>query len=868
MAEEPNQPDDHKPGDQHITHMVVGAIWAVLGTGVTVWSYSAAASGGGKYVIAWGAIAYGLFRIGRGVFGMLGPAAEPEPEPEPESEPVAEPEIPEARALRGAEQAADDGPDRPWVSVRKRELGLVVVLALAILLPGLSSFTLIDPWEGHYGEVARRMLEDDDWIKLQWQNEPYFRSKPALSFWLMAASMRAHGVAAGGGYSGEIASGSLTIWALRLPFALCGAFGLIMLWWMLARLVSRRVAWIAFGVCASTPFYALVARQAITDMPMVAASMGAIACFMLAVHAGDRELTPLWKKLNAYHIFLFVLGLFLAVQLLRYGFDFAADPTLGRGIKLKTHPAMLSTAPYAAGFALLAVFTWWLFPTRYTRQVYMYWAYFLIGVSILGKGPPGAVVVVAACALYVVMTGGWHLVLRVSILQGLAIVALTTVPWHMAMVLRDGRPWVAEYFGHHWFKRAGKGVHGDTGTFNFVAQQLGIGLWPWIALVPAALYAALSRGAAKLREDRVRLGMTIWAVAGFAIFALVQTKYHHYVLPAVPAFGILIAFWADDILRGRAQRVGVALAVAIPIVLFVARDLTGEQKQIIELFIYRYDRPWPSKAPWSVDVGSYFFFFGILLSAALVGAIYGRIRREAMMAFGGVAVVYSLWVTNGYMGAAAPHWGQGALHATYFAERDIHGVDYLYYGLRDLADDWDGGARELTVQSVLPDGFTTGLPMKIHIEVKGQDSYDLHGTVSSTGDDKFWIDIPAAEVAKLDDAIARGRTMKRANKRPWSQVNADRMIAWQLNWRGENFWQGGEIWGETRDTQTVFVKTDNKEFLEYINRPESAGRRFFVVTEAGRADGLKAVLPTPRGKQTVKKIDTSCNKFTLLEFSL
>jgi len=571
---------DESPKDVHVSRMVVGA----------------AASGGGKYVVAWGAIAWGVFSFGRGVFGMLaGEEAAAEPAADADADADADAEVPAARALRGAEpQDEDRDEERPWNRPRRRELALVAVLGLAILLPGLASHSLIDPWEGHYGEVARRMLEDDNWVKLQWQNESYFRSKPGLTFWLMATSMRLHGVASDGGFSGEMLASNWAVWALRLPFALFGAFGLLMMWLMLARLVNRRVAWLTFGVCATMPMYSLVARQAITDMPMVATAMGAIACFMLAIHSGERQLKPMWRRLNAYHIFVIVLGLFLGLQLLRYGMDFSSDPSLGRGIKVRLlHPAVWATLPYALGFAAWVFATWKLWPTRHSRQVYMYWAYFLVGVSVLAKGPPGAAMVVIVCALYIVITGRWNLLTKVSLPQGIIVLLLTAAPWHTAMILKDGRPWMAEYFGHHWFKRAGKGVHGESGTFNFFVQQLGIGLWPWIAIVPAALYASLERGVARVREDRVRLAMTLWAVGGFAFFALVETKFHHYVLPAVPAFAALIAFWIDDVLEGRVNRVGLAVAAGVAILLFVMRDLMSEQKQLIELFIYRYDRPWP-----------------------------------------------------------------------------------------------------------------------------------------------------------------------------------------------------------------------------------------------------------------------------------
>src|SRR5690242_17983791 len=93
------------------------------------------------------------------------------------------------------------------------EVAVAFVVACGVLLPGIAAYTLIDPWETHYAEVARRMLQDHDWVFLRWQDES-FRSKPVLTFWMMAAGLRAFGVGAGGGYSGEMIAGDLPVLAL------------------------------------------------------------------------------------------------------------------------------------------------------------------------------------------------------------------------------------------------------------------------------------------------------------------------------------------------------------------------------------------------------------------------------------------------------------------------------------------------------------------------------------------------------------------------------------------------------------------------------------------------------------------------------
>ena len=48
------------------------------------------------------------------------------------------------------------------------ELAIVIVLAAALYVPGIGSYSLVDPWETHYGEVARTMLQEHDYVHTKW----------------------------------------------------------------------------------------------------------------------------------------------------------------------------------------------------------------------------------------------------------------------------------------------------------------------------------------------------------------------------------------------------------------------------------------------------------------------------------------------------------------------------------------------------------------------------------------------------------------------------------------------------------------------------------------------------------------------------
>ncbi len=775
----------------------------------------------------------------------------------------------------------------PRPEIAPFELGLVVLTSLAILVPGLWAYSLIDPWETHYGEVARRILQEGDWVFLRWQDEN-FQSKPVLTFWLMAASMELFGVAQNGGFSGELAIHPLTALAVRLPFALFGAFGLVITWYALARLAGRRVAWIALFVLATTPFYFFIARQAITDMPMVACLMGAIACFALASDdSGTEPLGRILGRISPVHVFLTVLTLAVAGQGLYYLVYFASDPSLAHGIRLPA-PHLAMSLPLFALVAVMWVWilglgrrrpaghprrgfgSWMLAPVRTRRQLFMLWFYLLLGISVLAKGPPAVAIAGGTCLFYLVVTGKWRLLSEVEIPRGIVIALAIAIPWHVAMFLKAGMPYYNEYVQHHLLSRAAHGVHGDTGTFNYFASQLGIGMWPWAGLIPAAVAVAFTR---PLRGSagHARLIVGLWAIVAVAMFCLVQTKFHHYIFPAVPALAILVAFFLDDLIAGRVPRAALAAGVAAVIILLIGRDLIGQEKHLIELFVYRYDRPWPSGPPWNVDLSDTLRHFTWLLAGAFAALALPRYRWHALGAVIALALIWAFWAMNGYMNAAAPHWGQRDLHRTYYQERDIHGVDILYGGPREVADDWGPDAGDYEVQSALPDHLEPGHPVTARLRLPNREPVELAGEVSAIGDHSFRIHVPATEREAIRDLVERGQSAPPSARPPRALVDADRLIAWQLNWRGENFWSGGEIWGPIPEMETVYFTGRNEGdqgFLSYLDEYGREGQTYFVITEASRPRRLEGLLPTDRAKDTFEVRDNSCNKFTLVSFTL
>src|SRR5262249_3887058 len=199
-----------------------------------------------------------------------------------------------------------------------------------------------------------------------------------------------------------------------------------------------------------------------------------------------------------------------------------------------------------------------------------------------------------------------------------------------------------------------------------------------------------------------------------------------------------------------------------------------------------------------------------------------------------------IWSLQAYMPVAGKHWGMRDTIRTYYNQRTIYGQRLIYFGLGELHDEWSGRDDRWTFETQIPEALQIGQPMTLKIQVnKAEDErlmeqeLTLIGTATRITDHAIEVTLAPGERARLDPLIARGRTGPRG--RPSVRiVDADRLVAWQLYWRGENFWSSDEIWGFLPETRTAFIKTDNVEFTKYINDRTRApvGRRYFLVTEA------------------------------------
>src|SRR5439155_908368 len=82
----------------------------------------------------------------------------------------------------------------------------------------------------------------------------------------------------------------------------------------------------------------------------------------------------------------------------------------------------------------------------------------------------------------------------------------------------------------------------------YYLRELGYALWPWTAIAVVAVPAALAR--AQKAAQPFLPWLALWALLAYAVVSISMTKFHHYILPAVPAIAALTGWFLDRLAAG------------------------------------------------------------------------------------------------------------------------------------------------------------------------------------------------------------------------------------------------------------------------------------------------------------------------------
>jgi 4-amino-4-deoxy-L-arabinose transferase-like glycosyltransferase len=693
---------------------------------------------------------------------------------------------------------------------------LVFWMSFATIMATLGSQGLWDCWETHYGEVARRQLEQDDWISLFWE-DAWFFSKPILIFWMMNLGMSLFHV----DVRPDHISGHVE-WGVRFAvglLAICIVWGIYKL---LAERVSKRAGLFTAAILITMPLYGFMARQAITDLPFAGFMILAVVMFLLGITADKDALCrpvfiPIGRKmglnLGAFHAliagyiavgipqFLYIASRSASFQFGTFGHDDIRNE-FSKNQFTKVHfdlqgilrtlygrvPSIhdISLDWILLGLAFLLPFVLILFSIRKERRISklcFHGMYIFLALSVMAKGLPGLALPILALFGFLAVIAPWKLlaspkqfiawfwgnVKRIEMPRGIAMFLLLSLPWYIAMTVRHGMAFINRFIIHDHFKRLAEGVHGESGTFQYFMEQFGYAAFPFSALLPFAILAwpaLYTKPHAELCDsDRaartIRLFMTSLAIVSYALFSMMVTKFHHYVFPLLFPSAVLIGMMVDDIWQNRLPKIGLVVVTALVILTAIAQDLIVDPHTKAQGVIDGHTQLvglfiYKYSRPYP-DGDAYNFFlpllvFSILFGALFLGWLYAARRRVAIVLTFLAALAFSHFLNQHYLVKLAPHWTQKHLIEE-------------YYQLRDSDD--------------------------------------------------------------------------------------ERLVAFQMNWKGENFYTGNRM--------IPFDSTKSNDFDKWVDKHR--GERHFFITEQSRFNRMSTRVKAASGK--VEPLHDTCNKYKI-----
>jgi len=165
-----------------------------------------------------------------------------------------------------------------------------------------------------------------------------------------------------------------------------------------------------------------------------------------------------------------------------------------------------------------------------------FWTFYLaLGIGFLAKGPVTFAVPILTIPIYRFIL--WRKPLRfknLRLLTGIPVVLLIVGAWGIpALIKTGGEFWKVGMVSHVW-DRGFETFQGHGAFFFYYLVTALLSLFPWSAFIGDGITAA------KMNRSAKNAFLISWLIGTYTLFSFYRTKLPHYVMPAFPAFFLIL----------------------------------------------------------------------------------------------------------------------------------------------------------------------------------------------------------------------------------------------------------------------------------------------------------------------------------------
>lgn len=311
-----------------------------------------------------------------------------------------------------------------------------------------------------------------------------------------------------------------------------------------------------FGLIgADEPRYAQVAREMLERRDWITPTLGGQPWL---------EKPPLyyWQAIVAYKIFgvsdfaarlpaafdatLLVLAIYFFLRRIRPGSELDGALIVASSAAIVGYARAASTdMPLAATFSI-AMLAWWLWREK-GRTLYLLFFHVFVALGALSKGPVAPFLALLIIASYAAITREWKIIFKTLSFPGILLFCIVALPWYWLVQIRNPQ-FFREFIIEQNLGRFSHNLYHHTQPFWYYLPVAALAMVPWIVFVTAACTQVAQksrrRNQAAAQTDfpfHLNLFASCWLTVPIIFFSLSQSKLPGYVLPAIPAGGVLLA---------------------------------------------------------------------------------------------------------------------------------------------------------------------------------------------------------------------------------------------------------------------------------------------------------------------------------------
>jgi 4-amino-4-deoxy-L-arabinose transferase-like glycosyltransferase len=310
----------------------------------------------------------------------------------------------------------------------------------------------------------------------------------------------------------------------------------------------------SFGLIGpDEPRYAQVAREMLARHDWITPTLDGSPWL-------EKPVLYYWQAMLAYKLFdvsdwasrlpsaldasLMIIAVYLFLRRFRPGFQLDEALIVASTAGIIGFARAASTDMALAATFTISLIAWYAY-FESGSKLYLATSYCFLALATLAKGPVAPLLAVMVISIFAGCKRDYRLLARSLWIPGILLFCILTLPWYVAVQVHNPE-FFRSFILEQNFARYGTNLYRHEQPFWYYLPVILLGLVPWTMFAASAMLENIRKFWAQRAEfsesgEALNIFLVIWILVPIAFFSISRSKLPGYILPALPAGGLLLA---------------------------------------------------------------------------------------------------------------------------------------------------------------------------------------------------------------------------------------------------------------------------------------------------------------------------------------